>query len=81
LLGKIIVWGDTRDVAIARMRRALTETVITGVDTTIPFYGAVMAQPEYLSGDLDTGLIAKLLERFNESETLEHAGLGHPRLS
>ncbi len=79
LLGKIIVWGETREQAIARMRRALTETVITGVDTTIPFYGAVLVQPEYVSGELDTGLIAKLVERFNESETVEYAGLGHSR--
>ena len=33
LLGKLIVWADTRDNAIARMKRALSETVISGVRT------------------------------------------------
>jgi acetyl-CoA carboxylase, biotin carboxylase subunit len=79
LLGKIIVWGETREVAIARMRRALTETVITGVDTTIPFYGMVLSEPEYVAGTLDTGLIAKIVERFNRLEETEHGGLGHAR--
>lgn len=79
LLGKIIVWGETREVAIARMRRALTETVITGVDTTIPFYGMVLSQPEYCAGELHTGLIATIVERFERDEAPEHAGLGHPR--
>lgn len=79
LLGKIIVWGETREIAIARMRRALTETVITGVDTTIPFYGSVLSQPEYVAGELDTGLIATIVERFAQEDVPEHAGLGHPR--
>jgi acetyl-CoA carboxylase, biotin carboxylase subunit len=79
LLGKIIVWGETREVAIARMRRALTETVITGVDTTIPFYGMVLSEPEYVAGTLDTGLIAKIVERFTRLEETEHGGLGHAR--
>lgn len=79
LLGKVIVWGETREVAIARMRRALTETVITGVDTTIPFYGMILSQPEYVAGDLDTGLVATIVERFNSQYTIDHGGLGHRR--
>ena len=38
LLGKIIVWGKDRDEAVARMERALRETIITGVVNTIPFH-------------------------------------------
>lgn len=79
LLGKIIVWGENREVAIARMRRALTETVITGVDTTIPFYGMVLSQPEYVAGELDTGLIATIVARFVHQEVVDHGGLGHKR--
>jgi acetyl-CoA carboxylase biotin carboxylase subunit len=63
LVGKLIAWGPTREVAIARMRRALSETFIVGIDTTIPFYSYVMAQPEYASGTLDTSLIADFVSR------------------
>ncbi len=60
LLGKLIVHAPTRDEAIARMRRALSETVIEGVHTTIPFLAEVMRDPNFVSGDVDT----KYLERW-----------------
>jgi len=63
LIGKIIAWGTTRDEAVARMRRALSETLIVGIDTTIPFYSYVLAQPEYASGKLDTSLIGDFVSR------------------
>jgi acetyl-CoA carboxylase biotin carboxylase subunit len=67
LVGKIIAWGPTREEAVARMRRALSETVIVGIDTTIPFYSYVMAQPEYTSGKLDTSLIGDFVSRMGGS--------------
>jgi acetyl-CoA carboxylase biotin carboxylase subunit len=79
LLGKVITWGETREIAIARMRRALTEMVITGVDTTIPFYGMILSQPEYVAGELHTGLIPPIVERFNTRQEIHHGGLGHRR--
>ena len=63
LVGKLIAWGPTRAEAVARMRRALSETFIVGIDTTIPFYSYVMAQPEYASGKLDTSLIGDFVSR------------------
>lgn len=62
LIGKIIAWGETRDDAIARMRRALAETVIGGLETTIPFYQYVLGHPVYRSGTLDTGMIADMVD-------------------
>jgi acetyl-CoA carboxylase, biotin carboxylase subunit len=59
LLMKLIVHASTRDEAIARMRRALSETVIEGVHTTIPFLQTVMEHPDFAAGDVDT----KFLER------------------
>jgi acetyl-CoA carboxylase biotin carboxylase subunit len=59
LLGKLIVHGATREEAIARMRRALAETVIEGVHTTVSFAMRVMEHPDFVSGDVDT----KFLER------------------
>jgi acetyl-CoA carboxylase, biotin carboxylase subunit len=60
LLGKLIVHGATREEAIARMRRALAETVIEGVHTTIPFLAEVMVNRDFVAGDVDT----KFLERW-----------------
>lgn len=71
LIGKIIAWGATRDEAIARMRRALAETVIGGLDTTVPFYQFVLGHPTYQSGRLDTGMIADLVEELAASPMLE----------
>ena len=59
LLMKLIVHAATREEAIARMRRALSETVIEGVHTTIPFLQTVMDHPDFAAGDVDT----KFLER------------------
>jgi acetyl-CoA carboxylase biotin carboxylase subunit len=50
LLGKIIVHAADRDQAIARMRRAMTETVVEGVKTTIPFHLRLLAHPAFVEG-------------------------------
>jgi acetyl-CoA carboxylase, biotin carboxylase subunit len=50
LLGKIIVHGHDRDEAVARMRRALAETVVEGVKTTIPFHLRLLTHPAFLAG-------------------------------
>ncbi|HKE90243.1 MAG TPA: acetyl-CoA carboxylase biotin carboxylase subunit [Gemmatimonadales bacterium] len=59
LLAKVIVHGNDRDEAIARMRQALDSFIIEGVTTTIPFLGRVMRHPDFVSGKVDT----KFLER------------------
>jgi acetyl-CoA carboxylase biotin carboxylase subunit len=50
LLGKIIVHGKDRDEAISRMRRAMTETVVEGVKTTIPFHLRLLSHPAFVEG-------------------------------
>src|SRR5207245_2723860 len=50
LLGKIIVHGRDRAEAIERMRRALRETVIEGVKTTIPFHFKILSDPAFVDG-------------------------------
>ena len=59
LLAKIIAWGPTRQVALARMRRALAESVIAGIPTTLPFHQHVLADPEYAAGRYDTSYVER----------------------
>jgi acetyl-CoA carboxylase biotin carboxylase subunit len=53
LLAKIIVWGPDRPEAIARMRRAITETHIDGVKTNLFFLGLLLSDPRFQSGEID----------------------------
>lgn len=57
LLGKLIVWGETRDEAIARARRALDEFIVTGIPTTIPFHLEVVDVPAFARGEVYTDFI------------------------
>jgi acetyl-CoA carboxylase biotin carboxylase subunit len=59
LLAKVIVHGNTRTEALARMRQALDSFIIEGVTTTIPFLGRVMRHADFIAGTVDT----KYLER------------------
>ena len=59
LIAKIIAWAPTRDMAIARMERALRETVIEGVTTTIPFHLRVLDNAFYRRGAVYTNFIAR----------------------
>jgi acetyl/propionyl-CoA carboxylase alpha subunit len=58
LVAKVIAHGRDRDEALARMRRALGETIVAGVPTTLPFHAHVMADPDFTSGRYDTGYVA-----------------------
>jgi acetyl-CoA carboxylase biotin carboxylase subunit len=57
LLAKLIVWAETREMAIARMQRALDEFVIEGVTTTIPFHQRLLKHEGFLRGDTYTRFI------------------------
>ncbi|MEZ4338448.1 MAG: acetyl-CoA carboxylase biotin carboxylase subunit [Sandaracinaceae bacterium] len=59
LVSKLCVWAPTRAQAVERMRRALSEYVVTGIKTNIPFHLALMEQPEFVAGHYDTGFIAR----------------------
>jgi acetyl-CoA carboxylase, biotin carboxylase subunit len=50
MIGKLIVYGKTREAAMMRLRRALEETVIEGVKTTIPLHQALLAEPDIQNG-------------------------------
>jgi acetyl-CoA carboxylase biotin carboxylase subunit len=59
LISKLSVWAPTRPLAIARMRRALREYVVTGIRTNLAFHENVMAQPDFAAGDYDTSFIER----------------------
>ena len=61
LIGKLIVWGENRDTAIARMKRALRECAITGVPTTIEFHQKILEVPAFVSGEIYTNFIVEHL--------------------
>jgi acetyl-CoA carboxylase biotin carboxylase subunit len=63
MIGKIIVWGDTRPVALARARRAVEETIIEGVRTTLPFHRWILHQEEFVAGDYDTAYLSRRFRR------------------
>ena len=62
LVAKIIAWAPTRDEAIARMKRALTETVLEGIKTTIPFHLRVLDNAFYQRGAVYTTFISKRMQ-------------------
>ena len=76
MLAKLIVWGRTRDHAIARMRRALLELTIHGIETSRDFHLRVMADPEFQRGDISI----QWLEQRLPSLTSEKPPADHEKL-
>lgn len=60
LVAKLIAYGNNREEAIARLKRALDEFIIEGVNTTIPFHQRLIARTEFKSGDFDTGFLDRI---------------------
>jgi acetyl-CoA carboxylase biotin carboxylase subunit len=63
LVSKLIAWGESRDQAIARMLRALSEYEVRGIKTTIPFFQWVLATEEFVRGQFHTTYLDEVLER------------------
>jgi len=62
MIAKLIVTGATREIAIARMKRALGEFMIQGIKTTIPFQQEILNHPDFVSGNYDIGWVGRFLE-------------------
>ena len=62
LISKLVAWAEDRPQAIARMRRALEEYLITGIRTTIPFFRWLLAEPAFESGAFHTTYLDDVLE-------------------
>ena len=61
LIGKLIVHADTREEAIKRMARALDEFQIEGIKTTIFFHKRIMANKDFIDGDIDTSFLERIV--------------------
>jgi len=70
LISKLSVWAPTREHAVARMQRALSEYVVTGIRTNLAFHDKLFAHPEFAAGRYDTGFI----DRYKDDL------LGYPRV-
>jgi acetyl-CoA carboxylase biotin carboxylase subunit len=64
MVAKLIAYGETREEAIARMKRALSEFVIEGIDTTIPFHLRLLNHEKFVDADFNT----KFLEKYDLTE-------------
>jgi acetyl-CoA carboxylase biotin carboxylase subunit len=62
MVAKLVVWGRDRAEAIERLRRALSEFVVKGIKTSIPFHQKVVNHPVFLAGKYDTGFIEQHMD-------------------
>ncbi|OFT84202.1 acetyl-CoA carboxylase biotin carboxylase subunit [Corynebacterium sp. HMSC29G08] len=69
MVGKLICWAEDRDECIERTLRALNELKVEGVVTTAPFQAMLLDSQEFRSGDINTGYVAKMLERTGDIPT------------
>lgn len=79
LVAKVIVWAEDRPRAIARMRRALTETLVEGVATTIPAHEAILSHPDFSAASHHTRWVEDDLD-LSALPPAPHAGTGHEGL-
>ncbi len=63
MVGKLICWGKDREEARLRMLRALSEYVITGIKTTIPFHREILNDETFISGNFNTSFLEKSFKR------------------
>jgi acetyl-CoA carboxylase biotin carboxylase subunit len=61
LIGKLIVYGRTREECLMRLRRAIDEFVVDGIKTTLPLFQRLIRQPDILAGDYDIHWLEKFL--------------------
>lgn len=69
LMGKVIVWSETREEALDRMRRALEETVISGIATTVPLHLRILRDARFRRGEVHTRFLEQLLSGGDGSDT------------
>ena len=61
MIAKLIAWGETREAALDTMQRALRACALEGVKTNVALHGAIVADPDFREGGVDTNYLAGLL--------------------
>ncbi len=69
MVGKLIVHGETREMAIARMRLALSELVIDGITTNIPLHQRIMTDPGFVQGGMNIHYLEERLKAYIEENS------------
>ena len=72
LLAKVIAHGPDRPATLALLQRAIALTRISGVATNLAFHALALADPEFQSGGVDTGFVARLLSNRRMAEVAAH---------
>lgn len=63
LLSKLIAWGNSREETIARLRRSLEEYTVTGIKTNSALFRRILAEPDFIRGEIHTTWLDELLQR------------------
>jgi len=71
MISKLIAWAEDRPAAIHRMRRALSEYVVSGIRTTLPFFTWLLNQREFLDGAFHTAYLDEVLASRNGTPFVE----------
>ena len=74
LLSKLIAWGNSREEAISRLRRALQEYSITGIKTNIGLFYRILSEPEFIRGEIHTKWLDQMLSRPHQNITENDTG-------
>jgi acetyl-CoA carboxylase biotin carboxylase subunit len=78
MIAKVIVHARTRDLAIARMKRALEAMVIEGIKTTIPLHLKIMDDPKFRAGDISTSFMEHFLTQNGSKVAKNQGGVAAP---
>jgi acetyl/propionyl-CoA carboxylase alpha subunit len=65
LVSKLVVWAESREEALRRMRRAVAEYRVVGIKTTLPFFERILSHPAFVAGDVDTSFVDAVLGAAN----------------
>jgi acetyl-CoA carboxylase, biotin carboxylase subunit len=63
LIAKLVVHGNTRNECLMRLRRALEEFVVEGIETTIPLHARLVSDPDFINGDYDIRWLERFVKR------------------
>ncbi|MBR9872698.1 MAG: acetyl/propionyl/methylcrotonyl-CoA carboxylase subunit alpha [Vibrionaceae bacterium] len=70
MISKLIVWGQTRDIALKQLKQALTQYHVRGVTTNIGYLHSIISQPAFTDIELDTGFLVKHQQSINEQQNV-----------